>query len=134
MAKIPRSQVTDAISKLSKTTSEDKLAKEIAAYLLETNRTGELDSLARDLVTSRVNDGIVEVTAVSAHQLASATIADIEAKIRSLYPAVRQIIINQRLDANEVGGVRLEFPDKQLDLSVRNKLNKFKQLTGATNA
>lgn len=108
---------------------EKKFAREVAAYLLSTGRTGQLDSLARDMVKERVSDDIVEVTAVSAHVLTDAVRADIRAQVERLYPNAKQIIINDRVDANVVGGVRLEFPEQQLDLSVRNKLNRFKALT-----
>lgn len=108
---------------------EKKFAREVAAYLLDTGRTGQLNSLARDMVKERVLDGIVEVTAVSAHVLTDAVRADIRAQVEQLYPNAKQIIINDRVDANVVGGVRLEFPEQQLDLSVRNKLNRFKALT-----
>lgn len=129
--KTPRSQVAKVIAAKLDGTSERVLASEVAAYLLAEDRTGELDSLARDLVAVRADSGIVEVTAVSVYKLAGTALADIEARVSSLYPSAKKIIINQRLDSAQVGGVRLEFPSAQLDLSVRQKLNKFKQLTGA---
>jgi F0F1-type ATP synthase delta subunit len=106
-----------------------KFAEEVAGYLLDENRTGELDSLARDLVSYRAENGIVEVTAVSAHELGADALKEVRQKVKQLYPNASQIFINQRIDAEQIGGVRLEFPDRQLDLSLRGKLNKFKQLT-----
>lgn len=129
--KEPTHQVARAIAKRTTMAGFDEkaFAREVAAYLLDTGRTGQLNSLARDMVKERVSDGIVEVTAVSARALSDAVRADIRAQVERLYPNATKTIINERLDASVVGGVRLEFPEQQLDLSVRNRLNRFKALT-----
>ena len=106
-----------------------KLADEIAAYLLDNKRSGDLDSLLRDIMQQRADGGIVELTAVSAFPLADEVRTDIEQQVRSLYPKVKQIIISERLDTSVVAGVKLEFANQQLDLTVRNKLNRLKTLT-----
>lgn len=108
---------------------EQSFAREVAAYLLDTGRTGQLNSLARDMVIQRAEQGVVEVTAVSAHELSESVRADIRAQVERLYPNAAQIVINERRDESVVGGVRLEFPEQQLDLSVRSKLNRLKALT-----
>lgn len=127
--KIPRSDLVPVLDKLSAGLPAKKFAREVAGYLLDENRTGELDSLARDLIGYRAKNGVVEATAVSAHELSAVALKQVKQKIKQLYPGARQILINQRIDQNQIGGVRLEFPDQQLDLSLRAKLNKFKQLT-----
>lgn len=127
--KIPRSELTPIIAKLAVKLPAKKLADEVASYLLTENRTGELDSIARDLVNYRAENGVVEVTAVSARELTASSFAEVKSEVKRVYPSAKEIIINQRIDADQIGGVRLEFPDKQLDLSIRQKLNHFKQLT-----
>jgi len=127
--KLPRDELVKILAKLSGELPVEKFAAETAGYLLSENRTGELDSLARDLISYRAKNGVVEVTAISAHQLAPAALSEVKSKVRQLHPKARKIIINQRLDKTQIGGVRLELPDRQLDLSLRSKLNKFKQLT-----
>jgi F0F1-type ATP synthase delta subunit len=129
--KIPRSQLASILTRLSLAPGADarKISQEIAAYLLSEKRTGELDSLLRDVIAQRAEDGIVEVTAVSARELTPEIRADIRSKISEEYKNAKQIIINERIDHKVVGGVRLELIDRQLDLSVRAKLNHFKQLT-----
>lgn len=130
MSKVPRPQIASVlVKKLAKSPSEKHLANEIAAYLLEENRTGELDSLLRDVINLRAENGLVEVTAVSTHELSPAATSLVELEVKRLYPAASKVIVSERIDLGQIGGVRLEFPDKQLDLSIRNKLNKFKQLT-----
>ena len=127
--KSSRSAMAKVIShKLSKTESKTS-AKEIAQYLLNEKRVGELDSLMRDIQQLRVDQGIIEINALSAHQLSTESISEIKTLIKKLYPDSKQIIINKIIDPDVVGGIRLVMANEQLDLSVRYKLSKFKQLT-----
>ncbi len=128
--KTPRHQVAAALAKRSLgSVKESDFANEIAAYLLAERRTGELDSLLRDVMQYRADKGVVEVAALTAHPITATVRSDIEKQIRVLYPAAKTVIVTERRDASVVGGVRLELANQQLDLSVRAKLNRFKQLT-----
>ena len=128
--KTPRHQVAAALAQRSLgSVNEPKFANEIAAYLLTEHRTGELDSLLRDVMQYRADHGVVEVSALSAHPIIASVRAAIMRQVKVLYPAAKQVVINEVPDATVVGGVRLEFANQQLDLSVRAKLNRFKQLT-----
>lgn len=129
--KISRLKIAAAMAdKLDLAKNEKQLSREIAAYLLSLRRTSELDSLLRDIMQIRADRGIVEVTAVTAHPLTAAVSKDIEKNIRTHFPAAKTIIVSEIHDDQVVGGVRLELANQQLDLSVRAKLNRFKQLTG----
>lgn len=131
--KQPRHEIAAAIARRSLAASSvANLSEEIAAYLLHERRTGELESLLRDVMQYRADHGIVEVIAVSAFPLSDQVKLDIESQVTSLYPGAKEIIISHRLDSTVISGVRLEFANQQLDLSVRNKLNKLKQLTAAS--
>ena len=131
--KTPRHQVAAALAKRSLgSVNEPKFAKEIAAYLLTERRTSELNSLLRDVMQYRADKGIVEVTAHSAHPLTAGVRADIDKQIRTLYTTAKTVIIIERHDPSVVGGIRLELANQQLDLTVRAKLNRFKQLTSQT--
>lgn len=123
MSKVPLHQVASVLAEKSFS------AEEIAAYLLETKRTGELNSIAREIILDRAEQGIVEANAISARELTSETREEVTSQIRKLYPNAKKIILNEQIDPTVVGGVRLEFPDSQLDLTIRNKLNRFKALT-----
>lgn len=108
-----------------------KFAREIAAYLMSEHRTAEVDSLVRDVQADWAAAGQVEVIASSAHPLNAAAKADIASRAKKLYPGAKRVIVTEKLDPSLIGGVRLNFADSQLDLSLRSKLNQFKQLTAA---
>ena len=105
--------------------------REIAAYLLSEGRVNELDSLLRDVQADWAEAGHVEVTARSAFPLSAAVRADIKREVKKIYPSAKQIVINEVIDPEVVGGVRLNLPHRQLDLSIRTKLNSFKQAVTA---
>lgn len=128
--KTPRHQIAATLARRTlRADSRPKLALEIAAYLLAERRTSELGSLVRDMMQYRADQGVVEVSVVSARPLSTAVRADVTAKAKMLYPGATEVIIADKHDPSVIGGVRLELPNQQLDLTVRAKLNRFKQLT-----
>ena len=106
-----------------------ELAREVAAYLLDTRETADLESLIRDIMEFRANHGIVEAVAVSAHELNNEIVRDIKRILKVEYPRAKSITVTNRLDPSVVGGVRVELANKQLDLTVREKIDTFKRLT-----
>lgn len=106
-----------------------KFTTEIAAYMLSERRVSELDSVLRDVQADWAEAGHVEVIASSAHSLTSGVKADITRQVKQLYPQSKQIIVTEAHDPEIIGGVRLNLANRQLDLSVEAKLNRFKQLT-----
>jgi F0F1-type ATP synthase delta subunit len=128
--KTPRNRISSTIAdRTLKSGSSAKLAKEVAAYLLSENRVGELDSVLRDVQADWAKAGYVEVLASSAHPLSADVRANITKQVKGLYPDAKQVIVTEVPDLTVIGGVRLSLANQQLDLSVRAKLNKFKQLT-----
>lgn len=104
------------------------LAKAVAAYLSAEHRSVDINTLMRDIMQYRLERGIVEVVAISAHELTPVVLADIKSLMHEHFPAAKEIIIDTRIDESVVGGIRLELPQETLDLSVKAKLNLFKQL------
>jgi F0F1-type ATP synthase delta subunit len=132
MAKMPRYQIAKVLAERSLGQVNTKaFSEQIAAYLLAERRTADLEPLLRDIMQYRADHGIVEVVAISAHPLTDAIRSDIEQQVKSVVKDVKQIIISEELQPDVVGGIRLELPNQQFDLSVRAKLNRFKQLTTA---
>jgi F0F1-type ATP synthase delta subunit len=130
--KTPRTRIAGVIAdRTLKKGMSKRLSREVAAYLLNERRVNELDSVLRDVQADWAEAGYVEVIASSAHGLTAGNKAAITKRIKQLYPQAKWIIITEVYDPEVIGGVRLNLPDRQLDLSVQAKLNKFKQLTSA---
>ena len=111
--------------------SYEELKNAVAAYLLAENSSKMLDSLMRDVLAYRAAHGFIEATVVSANPLTGTTRSDVEALIREEYPNAQQISIDEVVDTAVVGGLRIELAGKELDLTVKAKLNIFKRLTAA---
>ena len=118
-------------AKSLKISNIDRLAKELAAYLLITGQTDELESLIRDIMAYRAEHGVIDATASSAHKLSSEDIADIRQMLLREHPEATSLLIDRAADADVIGGVKLNMPGEQLDLTVRAKVNTFKRLTTA---
>jgi F-type H+-transporting ATPase subunit delta len=129
---IPRPELAEVIGELTLHVSDvNKLKKAIAAYLLEQNRTDDVASLMRDVLKYRAEHGYVETTVVSAFPLSASLRAEVRAVVKQEYPGAHGYVLNERIDPSVVGGVRLEMAGEELDLTVREKLNRFKRLTAA---
>jgi F0F1-type ATP synthase delta subunit len=66
---------------------------------------------------------------VSAHELAAADVSEVESLIRREFPDVKRVTIDQEIDKNLVGGIKIQTARKQLDMTIRNKIDTFKRLT-----
>jgi F0F1-type ATP synthase delta subunit len=127
--KTPRAQLARIIAaRTVKTGTSKQLAKAVAAYMLDENRTGELASLVRDVQADWAREGYVEVIAASAHELSPQVMKDIETEARKIYPAAKTIRITPQLQPDLVGGVALTIIDRRLDLTTKAKLQQFKML------
>jgi F0F1-type ATP synthase delta subunit len=109
------------------TNDRDQLVNEIAAYLLEEKLTTDLDSLMRDVMLYRLENGIVEVIVKSAYELSSEDIEDIYDLLKIEFPKADSYTVDQVIDSSVIGGIKIEFPGAQLDLSIFNRLNLFKR-------
>lgn len=127
---LTRRQLSEIIADKTLNIKNDKLlAKQLAAYLLHENKTTDLEPLMRDIMQYRLEHGVVEADLFSAHELTTQVINDIEQLIKQDYPDVKQITLHQKQDEKVVGGVRVQLPEQQLDLSVADKLAQLKRLT-----
>jgi len=125
--KTPRTQLARIIaSRTLKHGITKPDARALAAYLLEERRVGDVASLVRDVQADWADAGYVEVVAASAHELSPEVLKDIEAEARKAYPEAKTIHITQELQPDLVGGVKLTIVGRQLDLTIRSKLQQFK--------
>lgn len=132
MAKVPRPYIAGVLADHTlKGGASKHLSRSVAAYLMNEHRVQELDSILRDVMDDWAKSGYLEVLAYSAHPLTPVLKEDIVARIKAASPQAKQVVVTEQYDPDVVGGVRLRLANRQLDLSVENKLNQFKQLTGA---
>jgi F0F1-type ATP synthase delta subunit len=129
--KLARRKLASEIAKrLDSGEAMPHVARAVAALLIDTNKTSELNSLLRDVQEIRARqNGIVEVTASSAHLLTDEQRSDIEKATRRQYPNAKKIIIHHQQNPDIVGGVSLSFANASLDLTIRAKLNRLRALT-----
>jgi ATP synthase F1 delta subunit len=126
---VTRSVLVRNILTLLDGNSSRKVSGVIAEFLLKNGRTNELQSILRDVsLARRESHNIVEVTAVSASPLLARHESEIRKNIKKLYPDARKVIINSKIDESLIGGIKLEFPDRQLDMSVESRITKLREL------
>jgi F0F1-type ATP synthase delta subunit len=121
-----RKLATHAASRIAKGDSTNVVLRELAAYLLESHRVKEAELVVRDIETALLKSGTVVATVVSARPLTSETKQSLTEIVKQNYRDVKQIVLREVVDASVIAGVRLELPDKQLDTTVANKLEKLK--------
>ena len=76
------------------------------------------------------DNNILPVTAVTAIALTNAQSAKLREKLGSI--TGKTIALSNRLDANVMGGVRLDFDGKQLDDTIANRLHAIRNLLNST--
>lgn len=108
-----------------------QFAKKVAALLLDSRQVSDLDSILREVQSYWADKGYVEVLATSAHPINEEVRARIEEEVRRVFPAAKRIIVTAAYDSEIIGGIRLNFANQQLDLTIKSKLNKFSQLSAA---
>ena len=128
--KVPRHILAQAIAEKTLHVSDSKLlAQEIAAYLLEERRVSELESILRDIMQYRMDRGVLEAEVVTAHPAQEHVLDDVKQLLQTAYPNTKEVHVDTRLDPAVIGGLRINLPNDQLDLTVADKLATFKRLT-----
>lgn len=101
--------------------SQQKVLREVAAYLLATRRTREQELLVRDIEDALATRGMVVADVTSAHPLTET----IKSEISKLVSA-KQLQLRERIDAEVLGGVRVDIPGKRFDGTLQRKLTALK--------
>lgn len=125
---VQRSVVVNNIVNLLEGHSPRKVSKVVAEFLLKNGRTRELQSILRDVSLARAErKHVVEVTAVSATPILAKHESEIKKDVKKLHPDGKKVVVNNRIDESLIGGIKLEFPDKQLDVSVESRITKLRE-------
>lgn len=115
--------LAEAIYQMLKDGSDrKKLAENIAGYLQDTRSSGDVISLLREVESLRLSrDDILEIDVISARNLSDS----IKDMIIGLFSS-RNSIVHEEIDPALIGGVKVRAHDKQLDYSVRTRLQRLK--------
>jgi F0F1-type ATP synthase delta subunit len=108
--------VTDKL--LAGKSASDEVLRELAAYLVTTKRTRELDLLVRDIEEALANNGVVLADITSARPLDAA----VKAEITKMLDA-KSVELRESVDEALLGGIRIDTPGKRFDGTIRHKLN-----------
>jgi len=125
MALSRRKLADQAARRIAAGESKSTVLNELAAYLIDTGRKNEADLLVRDIETALISRGVVVGTVVSARPLTAEATTQIDSFVKHHYENVQSVVLRERVDESVIGGVRLELADRQLDVTVANKLDKL---------
>ncbi len=98
---------------------------ELAAYLLETKRTKELELIVRDIEDALAARGVVVADVTSARSLTEQSLKALEQFVTQESGA-STVTFRQAVDESVIGGVRLALPGREMDATVRRKLTTLK--------
>lgn len=112
-----RRDIASVVAAMCDQSNSDGVARAVASYLIAERRSSELDAIMRLVRTIREQNGVHEVTATSAFALSTHAKREIISQSGG-----KNVILNEVIDPDVIGGVRVETSDTQLDLTVRNRL------------
>lgn len=122
MAKATNKQLADVVYQQLQKYPADSVAKNVAQFLVSEKRTADLPKIMREVASLRLQkEGIEEVQMTSAFPLDKALQKQILNEIN-----ISKCIVNETIDKDVIGGVRIESNDTVFDLSVRSRLQKLK--------
>lgn len=130
MAKLKRTQLATVLANYianSKATP-NQLARQIAAYLIDSHQIGQADVVMKDVMSLRAKQGIVEAQVTSAFPINQSLANKVEALLQAQYPQAKQINLQPVIDPQVLSGIAINTIDKQYDATARGKLT---QLTRA---
>lgn len=105
------------VDKLEKGVQPSQALKEVAAYLIGSRRTREIDLMVRDVEDELALRGIVVADVMSAHVLTT----ELKQQIGTLIGA-KSLQLRETVDTGVLGGMRIDIPGKRFDGTLRHKL------------
>ena len=113
-----------AATRLVRGDARKAVVKELAAYLIVHHRTAEAELVTRDIDSALASLGHVSAVATSARALTDATKQEIMAYVKAQTDA-KNVNLAEVIDESLIGGVKIEYPGHQLDMTIKAKLEKL---------
>lgn len=125
MAKLSRRKLAiNAAARLSDGEAKKTVLRDLAAYLIDSGRKSEASLIVRDVESMLMNNGTAIGTVTSARPLTAGALKTIESFIKLNDSNIKQVLLREQVDAELIGGMKLELPGMQLDASVKAKLDR----------
>lgn len=105
------------VDRITRNDDADGALRELAAYLIASKRTREIDLVARSIEDELATRGTVIAHVTSARPLEG----NIKASLQRLLNA-STIHLTEEVDPSLIGGIRIEAPGKRLDASIKRKI------------
>lgn len=116
---------------LQSSDNSTKVIKQLAAYLVDARRTGEVDLLVRDIEHELSISGTVIARVTTANSLSEQLEKNI-AKFVKDQSGAKTVLTEYSRDPSILGGFKLDLPGKQLDRTISGQLmtlrTKFKKV------
>lgn len=125
MVRVSRRQLARYVAKAL---SDGKdVIPELAAYLVESRRTKEVDLLVHDIEKMLEEHGTVVARVASAYELDSKEVADIQRALSQRYNA-KEVVFVPRVETSLLGGIVVRTANDEFDGSLRRSINRLKAL------
>lgn len=112
----------------------DQLVRSLAAFLTTEHRQADAQAIVRELERLLLNtEGKLYIHASSAYALGEVQKAEIS-RIFNQQTTAKEVIIQETIDPDVIGGVRLQTADHQLDLTLQRQLQQLKHAGTAYSA
>lgn len=123
--KFSRRRLAKQMVNLSTESKNTELIKQVAAYLITSKKANQASLLVNDVANElEITEGRVFATAISARKLSPSAVQSIKSVIKSQTKA-RDVVIDEQIDQSLIGGVVVQTPKYELDLSVKKQLNQI---------
>lgn len=99
---------------------DDLVARQLAAYLIETRRVKELPLIVRDIEDALLAQGVVIADVIGARPIDTRTEKSIADYLIGIYGG--EVALRMSVQPEVIGGVRIRTPDAELDTTIKRKL------------
>jgi F-type H+-transporting ATPase subunit delta len=101
------------------------IARELAAFLTETGRAREVELVVRDIEAALADRGVLLAEVASSRTLSDDAVKEVQACLKKTTNAT-EIHLRKTVDPTLLGGVRIATPGRELDGTVRHRLNQLR--------
>ena len=128
MQKLTRRQLAKyAADQLQSGASIQDIAAHLAAVLASSKRSGQGRQLAEDIAFEMESRGLLaEATLTSAHPLGAELVAQLEKFIKD-ETETKKVIINEVVEPEVIGGVRIETARRSWDQTIKRRLTDIQE-------